>query len=266
MTRGALLFAFNSPKVDYYAMAEYTAKRINHFLDLPVTIVTDEHSIPKNTTYKFDNVVISKPDKDNKFRDDIWINKGRYQAYEYTPYDETILLDVDYMVNSDRLLQVFDYVKDYACHQNIAQLMIPEGQQEQLSNISFPTLWATVLGFRKTEKTEQLFACMKMIQKNYSHYAALFNFSPDIYRNDFSLTIAHRLINGHHFDKSNILPWNLMHVWLRTKLFVEKKTKYNTKYTVIYDHHKNGKVKKEYITIKDMDFHVINKDVFLELM
>ena len=39
MTRGALLFAFNSPKYDYYAMAEHTAKRINHFLNMPVTLV-----------------------------------------------------------------------------------------------------------------------------------------------------------------------------------------------------------------------------------
>lgn len=266
MTRGAILFGFNSPKVNYYEMAEYTAKRINHFLDLPVTIVTDSFSVPKKPTYKFDNIVISKPDKDNQFRNDIWINKGRYQAYEYSPYDETLLLDVDYMVNSDRLLKVFDFCKDYACHQNIAQLMIPRGEQEYVSRLSFPTLWATVLGFRKTEKTEQLFACMKMIQKNYNHYANLYNFSPDIYRNDFALTIAHRLVNGHYFDQTNILPWNLMHVWLKTNLFVEKKTKFNTKYTVIYDHNKNNKIKKEYITIQDMDFHVINKDVFLELM
>lgn len=266
MTRGVLLFGFNSPKVNYYEMAEYTAKRINHFLDLPVTIVTDNFSVPKKPKYKFDNTVISKPDKDNKFRNDIWINKGRYQAFEYSPYDETILLDVDYMVNSDRLLSVFDNLTDYVCHQNISQLMIPNGLQEQLSSNSFPTLWATVLGFRKTEKAKQLFSCMRMVQKNYIHYANLFNFNPDVYRNDFALTIAHRLINGHYYDKSNILPWNLMHVWLKTNLFVEKKTKFNTKYTVIYDHHKNGKIKKEYITIKDMDFHVINKDVFLGLM
>jgi len=57
-----------------------------------------------------------------------------------------------------------------------------------------------------------------------------------------------------------------MHVWLKTNLYVERKSKYNTKYTVIYDNHKNNKVRKEYITIKDMDFHVINKDVFLGLI
>lgn len=266
MTRGAIVFAFNSPKVDYYSMAEYTAKRINHFLELPVTIVTDDKSIPKKPNYKFDNVVISEPDTDNNFRGDVWLNKGRFQAYQYSPYEQTLLLDVDYMVNSDRLLKVFDLMNDYVCHQNIAQLMIPKGEQEKLSANSFHALWATVLGFRKTEKAEQLFACMKMIQKNYKHYANLYNFSPDIYRNDFALTIAHRLVNGHYYDNTNILPWNLMHVWLKTNLFVERKSKFNTKYIVIYDNHKNNKVRKEYITIKDMDFHVINKDVFLRLM
>ena len=38
MSKGALLFAFNSPKYNYYEMAVATAKRINHFLNLPVTI------------------------------------------------------------------------------------------------------------------------------------------------------------------------------------------------------------------------------------
>ena len=56
MSKGALLFAFNSPKYNYFEMAIATAKRINHFLDLPVTIVTDINSMPIKQLYKFDNV------------------------------------------------------------------------------------------------------------------------------------------------------------------------------------------------------------------
>ena len=48
MSKGALLFAFNSPKYNYYEMAVATAKRINHFLDLPVTVITDDNSIPRD--------------------------------------------------------------------------------------------------------------------------------------------------------------------------------------------------------------------------
>ena len=107
MSSGAIEFPFNSDKCHYYEMAEFTAKRINHFLDLPVTIVTDESSLPKKSKYKFDKIITTVPDRSNYRDSGIWINKGRYQAYEFSPYDETLLLDVDYMVNSDQLLKHF---------------------------------------------------------------------------------------------------------------------------------------------------------------
>lgn len=266
MSRGVILFGFNSPKVDYVEMAIYTAKRVNHFLNLPVTLITDEDSYPVDSSYEFDKIITIDSDKENVFRDSVWINKGRCKAYELSPYDETLLLDVDYMINSDRLLKVFELMEDYVCHENMATIMRTDIQQENLSDFSFPILWATVIGFKKTTKAKQLFDCMKMVQDNYAHYGHLYNFPVDTYRNDYALTIAHRIVNGHFSDNKNILPWNLMHVWLQTKVFVERRSKYNTKYTVVYDNWKNNKLKKEYIEIVDMDFHVINKEIFLELM
>ena len=55
MSKGVILFAFNSTKFNYYDMAVITAKRINHFLDLPVTIITDVTSVPENIDYVFDS-------------------------------------------------------------------------------------------------------------------------------------------------------------------------------------------------------------------
>ncbi len=108
MTKGALLFAFNSPKYNYYEMAVATAKRINHFLDLPVTIVTDKKSLPDIIDYTFDKTIFTVADASNKRDWGVWINKGRFQAYDLSPYDETLLLDTDYMVNSDKLLKTFE--------------------------------------------------------------------------------------------------------------------------------------------------------------
>ena len=266
MSKGALLFAFNSSKVDYYAMAEYTAKRINHFLNIPVSIVTNKESIPNIPNYKFDNVITVSADSNNFFRDTVWFNKGRYQAYELTPYDETLLLDVDYMVNSDRLLKVFDLMEDYVCHESTAFMMVPDATYEMLGPNSYPILWATVIGFRKTKKAELLFQCMKMVQENYNHYANIFGFVPEIYRNDYSLTIAHRILNGHLQSNKEILPWNLMHIGLKTKVYSNYNNPLNTEYTILYDNWKRSKIKKEYITIKDMDFHVINKEIFMEII
>ena len=46
-----------------------------------------------------------KSDKSNTREQQVWINKGRYQAYELSPYEETLVLDVDYIINSDKLLK-----------------------------------------------------------------------------------------------------------------------------------------------------------------
>jgi hypothetical protein len=266
MSRGALLFAFNSPKYDYYAMAEYTAKRINHFLGLPVTIVTDESSIPNNSKYKFDNTIVVEPDKNNIRDYVVWINKGRYQAYDLSPYDETLLLDTDYVVNSDRLLSTFDICDDFCCHDTTSFLMHPKAPQEILSAYSFKTLWATVITFKKTQRAKQIFECLEMVQKNYEHYANIHSFIAGVYRNDYALTLALRIANGHLNINSDIIPWNLLHVGKNTSVYAESTDEFNTEYTVMFDNWQRGKIRKEYINIKDTDFHVMNKENFLELI
>jgi hypothetical protein len=268
MTRGAILFAHNSPKYDYYSMAVATAKRINHFLRLPVTIVTDEDSVDLTSTYKFDKTIITVPDKNNKRDWGIWINKGRYQAYEFSPYDETLLLDVDYVVNSDKLNKTFDLSKDFSCHNRAEFFMNPNISQETLGPFSFDTLWATVIMFKKTKKSKQIFECLEMVQKNFNHYANIYGFISDTFRNDYALTLALRLINGHIIPKDNIIPWSLMHLGSNsnTKIYKNSDDKFNTEYTVMMDVVTRGKTRKEYMLIKDMDFHVIDKEYFMDII
>ena len=266
MTRGVILFAYNSPKFNYYKMAEATAKRINHFLDLPVTVVTDKGSLPDNTTYTFDKVVLNEPDKNNKRDWGVWINKGRYQAFEFSPYDETLLLDTDYMVNSNKLLKTFDFDTDFCCHNKTSSLMHPDAVQEVLSVYSFETLWATAVMFRKSSRTEQIFNCLKMVQNNFDHYATIHGFVAGTFRNDYALTLALRIANGHTSVEHDVIPWNLLHVGKNTSIYRNNDDEFNTEYTVMFDNWQRGKIRKEYMTIKDMDFHVMNKQNFLDLI
>jgi hypothetical protein len=266
MSRGALLFAFNSPKYNYYEMAVATAKRINHFLGLPVTIVTDEPSIPNTITYEFDNTIVVEADKSNVRDYNVWINKGRYQAYDLSPYDETLLLDTDYMVNGDTLLKTFDLPTDFACHDTTSFLMHPGVAQEVLSVYSYKTLWATVVMFKKTQRAKQIFECLEMVQKNYEHYANIHSFIGGVYRNDYALTLALRIANGHADRPEDIIPWNLVHVGKNTSVYNNNDDELNAEYTVMFDNWQRGKIRKEYTTIKDTDFHVMNKDNFMELI
>ena len=116
MSRGALLFAFNTPTVDYFKMAVATARRINHFLNIPVSVVTNSGTLLDFYNYKFDNVYEVESDDSNSKEQKVWINKGRHQAYNISPYDETLLLDTDYLINSNKLLSLFDYYNDIYFH------------------------------------------------------------------------------------------------------------------------------------------------------
>jgi len=266
MTRGALLFAFNSPKYDYFAMAIATAKRINHFLGIPVSVVTDEDSIGSNNVECFDKVIIATADKSNVRDKILWLNKGRYRAYELSPYDETLLLDTDYVVNSDKLLKTFDIGVDFCCHDATSFMMHPGAPQEVLSAYSFTTLWATVIMFRKTPRAKHIFECLEMVQKNYGHYANIHNFIAGVFRNDYALTLALRIANGHSTDPTDIIPWNLLHIGKNTSVYKNNEDEFNTEYTVMFDNWQRGKIRKEYTIIKDCDFHVMNKDNFMELI
>jgi hypothetical protein len=277
-SRGVLLFAFNSSKYNYAQMAVYTARRIEAFLGLPTTLVTDVESLKTISPdlKSFDKIIEVTPDTSNIREQQTWFNKGRFQAYEHSPYEETLVLDVDYLVNSDILLKTFDLSDTFCCHKNTHMLMHPDAAQEKMSAYSYDTLWATVIMFKKSKRAKQIFETLEMVQENYDHYANIHSFVGGIYRNDYGLTIALKIVNGHTDVPSDYIPWSLVHVGKNTSVYPDQTDlqipcdgnlfDYNTEFTIMFDHWKKSKVRKEYMTIKDMDFHVMNKELFVGIM
>jgi hypothetical protein len=142
----------------------------------------------------------------------------------------------------------------------------PGVPQEMLSVYSFNTLWATVVNFKRTKRSEQIFDCLKLIQNNFEHYANIHGFISSTFRNDYALTLATRIVNGHVMLIEDVIPWNLVHVGKNTSVYRNNDTEFNTEYTVMFDNWQRGKIRKEYNTIKDTDFHVMNKENFMELI
>jgi hypothetical protein len=253
MTRGVLMFAFNNGVTDYFEMAVRTAKRANQFLHLPVTVVTDYNTITENYDNPFDSIIIQTSDISNIKDKIVWINKGRHKAYELSPYDETLVLDTDYLINSDTLLQPFQMYDDFMCHTNTSFIMI-DNRVEKVSNKFIETAWATVIYFKKTNRVKQIFECMEMIQNNYQHYINVFDLSSSMYRNDYSLTMALWIVNGHTRNQQDYIPWTLLHLNKEIKAY--KVT--DTEYVFLND-------KQKYIRLKDTDFHLLDKTNFMEL-
>jgi hypothetical protein len=259
MSKGIVLFAHNNEKTDYYKMAVYTAKRANRFLDLPVTIITDSNSIT-DTEYQFDNTIIIESDQSNSRGKSTWINKGRYQVYDLTPYDETLVLDTDYMINSKQLLKTFEQPSDFVCYQS-SKYLLNDSINEMMSATSLGIYWATVMRFGKTDKSRDVFKMIEMVQKNYQHYANLHNFMPYMYRNDYALTIALRTVNGHIGNKQDAVTGRLIHAGQDVSIQRIDDTTYDISSHITV----NGKTRKQYIRLSDYDFHILNKNSFMEL-
>jgi hypothetical protein len=266
MKRGVVIFAHNNGITDYYKMAAYTASRINRFLDLPVTVITDPDSV-SDTGYTFDNTIYLEPDTTNQRNRKSWLNKGRYRVYDYTPYDDTLVLDTDYMVNSGQLLRAFDYDGDFLCHNTYNMLMISNkaGQLEYMHRVTAPTLWATVLRFTKTQRSQQIFQMIQMVQENYEHYTNLYGFASTMYRNDYALTMALRAVNGQMTCPEDYLRWDLLHVDPSTKVVREDETVYR-----VYKQNQQKRYGEEstysWMRVRDLDFHMLSKTKFEELM
>ena len=205
-SRGVVVFAFNT-NVDYVAIADQTSRLIQHYLQLPITLITDATAVPE---FAYDYIVRIDPATGNH-RSDLndqtveWRNFGRYLAYEFSPYTETILLDTDYLVLDNSLLKLFESKFDYQLqHHNYT----PDGASyEQMGETSLPFVWATVVLFQKTDQSRLFFNLVGRIQRNYRYYRALYNIREGNYRNDYAFAVANNILNGYALNQHQSIPW-----------------------------------------------------------
>jgi hypothetical protein len=205
-SRGVVVFAFNTDTTSYVDIADQTARLIKHNFNLPITLVTDLDSEPK---FSYDNVIRIENNNGNNFINSNstkqWRNFGRYQAYELSPYAETILLDTDYLVLDDSLLKLFSTDFDYKLmHHNVTD---SSPSYESMGETSLPFVWATVVLFRKTERAKLFFNLVARIQRNYQYYRQLYNIRERNFRNDYAFAIANIILNGYNTNEDQSIPW-----------------------------------------------------------
>jgi len=225
MNRGVILFAFQST-VDYVSLAIFSAERIKKHLKLPVSLVTDSKSYLENLdkTEIFDEIIeiedstIQKKVFNNgtaEFQNIIWKNSNRSLAYDLTPYEHTIVLDVDYIINSDFLLKCLDINKDFLIFKDSCDLSFWRNSKEftYVSEFSIPFYWATVLIFKKSEKNKTFFQLVKEIKNNWNYYRSLYQIPDSKFRNDFAFSIAIHITSGfvsNNFNKVNNVDVHVM--------------------------------------------------------
>lgn len=213
MAKGVLVFARNNSQIDYVKQAYYMAKRVKTFMNVPVSVVTDNLAYIETTLpdYKevFDNVIdagFTDTYTLKRYNDGTLVgrqlqfkNDTRTKAYELSPYDETLLLDTDFLVNNDVLLNCFESNKDFLLYRDAYDLANFRNYSEFdfISDTSVPFYWATCVFFRKTKANKIFFDLLQHIQENWFHYNSIFQINSSVYRNDHAFSIAIHIMNGY---------------------------------------------------------------------
>lgn len=210
---GALLYAFDS-EINYTKIAIKCASRIKKFLQIPVSIVTD---ISLNNSLFDNEIIVQKPNTQNyKYWQDtdkttLWYNNGRSTAIDVTPYDRTLLVDIDYMVASSVLKNLLNNTQSFFAHKTVMPVT-KQVKTESFGQNKIDMWWATVVVFDKSQFTKDVFEMWKMVEQNYQHYANIFGFDARKFRNDFALSIALLVANGNTQPEHCNIPWPLINV------------------------------------------------------
>lgn len=282
--RGFLLHAFGNKDIDYGKLAVCCALSIKTNLkNNHTTVVMDEgtqdwlqSSVPKDIlSTAFDNIIIpEKAFQKGKRRhfDSPWFsfraffdNQSRAFSYEYSPYDETILIDADYWLMSDAFDNVWDVNCDFMMNRKAVDLQnnkFGTWIDQRLSKHGIPLYWATAVYFKKSEFARIFFDLVDYIREEYNFYQFLYEFTAGFYRNDFSFSIAAHIINGYMKDGIHSFPNKELIMSYQKDTIADV---INADEIMFLSTNMNEEWKTTLVNMKGLDVHVMNKRELLRV-
>jgi len=265
MSKGAVIFAYNST-IDYVAMATLAARLVQKHLDIPVTLITNATEVESGV---FDQIILQGlVDKEYervfKFGSSkervVWHNQNRSSAYDLSPYDQTLLIDADYLIFDSGLKYLFDTNNDIACYNHVVDINGSRGLQRgaRVGNPGIPMQWATVMYFTKNQLAQGVFEFMQGIKENYLYYAGAYNFTAQLYRNDYALSIALQALTGYNNKNFRAIPGSLLTA--NTGIDIAEVRK-SGEIVFSWDHKKTETqaAGKSFTMLKDTNIHIMNK-------
>lgn len=274
MSRGIVIFAHNNREIDYALMSMISGGLAKKNLGLPVSLITDdstitwmhESGIQEKSKNIFDQIIsVDKPITNNSrnLRDGAasktvpFVNLNRNTVFDLTPYDETLLIDSDFFIFTDRLNNYWEYTDKVLLGSSINDIV---GQQrlgyhdKYVSDTGVHLYWATTVMFKKNDYARHFFNTLSYVKENYEYFADLFRFNSKVYRNDIAFSVAQHLVDGFETQVSVHLP----------PVFSTLDT------DTLYDVSLDGKLSflinlianEKYVAsaVKNVDVHIMNKN------
>ena len=281
--RGILLFAENNERIDYLRLAILCAKCIKNNMgsETKVSVVTTKGSwnnlskvgteleslaktlfdkvIFTNNTYDIDNSRIYRDTQYHQVTAQ-FLNRSRSSAYELSPYDETILIDVDYFVLNGSLNHAWGSNEDFIINKSAKTLLHKPltGPEFRLNPFGIRMYWATVIYFKKSEKSKLIFDLVSHIKEAWNYYRHVYDFPGGLYRNYFSFSIALHMLNGFVDDDSFVKSFSDPEIL--TAIDTDQLISFDDKNTIRFYANDPAENWKFYVSkIRGVNVHCLNK-------
>lgn len=280
MTRGVVLFGVNNTRVDYIRLAILAACFIKQNMPgVGICLITDEHSklyyegLGKPPLNKYFSHVVLLPNKEEQFENTRAFRDTRYHsvearfrnetrssAYDLSPFDETILLDSDYLICNDVLNECWGSDEEIMINNQAMGLDHTrlEGPEFRLNPFGIRMYWATAIYFKKGEKAKLLFKLVEHIKDNWEFYKLTYDFPGALFRNDFAFAIAIHILNGFNPNGGYVtdLPDPVILTALDTDQFFKIR---NPKDLSFFMNDRTASWKFQVSRLKGLNVHCMNK-------
>ena len=286
MSHGILMFGINNSRIDYLKLCYLNALLIKKNMgDIPISIVTSQLSLEWDwakinidsikgiaNLIVLENSYNIQTTNTRLYRDtqyfsvtDYFINAQRCDAYSLSPYDETLLIDCDYLILSDSLNAVWGNVEDVLITKEAIHLHHGrfDHTEWRLSATGQRMYWATIVYFRKSDKAEKLFTLAEHVKNNWQFYGMSYDFPTSIFRNDFAFTLAIHMLSGFQ-ENSDFKP--IPDCPILTSLDKDQIIKFSGHDSIItYVKNLDDNWRFSLQKIKKMNVHIMNKLALLNI-
>ena len=142
MSKGILIFAFNNEKIDYEKLANANKLMIEYNMDVPVHIISKTTEPVSFTTRHY-----------RDYNQNLSFKNGlRWDAFRLSPFDETLILDADYLIMNNSFNAIWGTVNSLMMNTQIQPLYANEFIEDDRLNVGGINMaWATAIYFKKTK-------------------------------------------------------------------------------------------------------------------
>jgi hypothetical protein len=269
--RGILMFVKNNEEIDYASIAAVSARYANKHLNVPVSIVTDFNTAESIKDLSvFDRLIVLDHDTNqtkrfyngvDSYKNLTFKNLSRMLCYDLSPYDQTLVMDIDLFILNDKLKNIWVSQEDFLINSYHVNLIEDLKEFSKVTDTGIDFYWATIFYFKKTEWTKTLFGLCNHIIENYEYYSLIYNLPGNYVRNDYVISIAIHMIYGfENYTKPNKLPCDIYYTLDRDSLY---KIDSDTELTFLLQ---NRNCLDRYLLAKisDQNIHIMNKYNLIE--